>query len=238
MRSRPYIGNVLRPLLLFPFEHLWILLAACAAAAIVIGRKTPRAWDVFSCDNCGSATCEGCADSETGLRLCSHCARVISGLSSVKVMEALLRHRRQKMWIRANRRAVTWRSMFWPGSAFVYHGRLLGGTVLIFVNMAAFMALLCGGLCFDDFRALTESNPYWKVIGPLAVLVAGYLLSLRARSPQEPRNYRILPPEMWTETREQKTVVDEPAPVTESPAAEREPAEDAPVMEMGSFIDL
>jgi len=236
-RDHVYLSEVLRPYLLFPFERLWILLAASVAAAIMICRKAPRAWGVFRCDNCGSATCDNCADTETGLRLCSNCSRVISDLSSVKVMEALLRHRRHKMYARANRSAITWRSMFWPGASYVYHGQLHAGVILMLINMGALLILAWHGFYFKDYRALTISAPLWRTIAPIVVLSMGFVLSMKAKKPQNPRNYRILPPEMWIETRERENAGRKP-PDDEPPIPGPPPIVDKSMQPMGSFIDL
>jgi tetratricopeptide (TPR) repeat protein len=235
--ARIYLSDVLRPYLLFPFERLWILLVIGVACAIVIGAKSPRSWNVFRCDNCQSATCDMCADTETGLRLCSKCSNVISGLSSVKVMEALLRHRRQTVWARMNRRTFAWKNMFWPGASFVYRGQLFTGFVYILIGVWALMVLVWRGFYFEDFRAITISVSMWKVIPPLVVLSLGYILSLRARSQQEQRNYRILPPEMWTQVKERDTVKKEPV-MRQPPEPDECPPSENPAQPMGSFIDL
>lgn len=232
-----YLSDVLRPYLLYPFERLWIVLTIGIASAILIGAKFPRSWNVFRCDNCQSAACDICAETETGVRLCSNCSRVIKDLSSVKVMEALLRHRRQTVWARANRRTIAWKNMFWPGASFVYHGRLFAGFVFILVGVWALMVLCWRGFYFKDFHALTVSEPLWRVIAPLVVLSLGFLLSLKARNPQEQRNYRILPPEMWTQVKERDAVKEEP--VRQEPFEPDEfPSPENPAQPMGSFIDL
>ncbi len=237
-RTGIYLGEAMQPYLLFPFERLWILLVASVAAAITIGRRTPRAWKVFRCDNCGSATCDRCADTETGLQLCNNCSRVISGLSSVKVMEALLRHRRQKMWARANRSAITWRSMFWPGASYVYHGQLSTGFMLILVNLGALLFLAWRGFYYKDYRSLTVSYPLWKTVAPLVVLSIGFLLSLKAKKTQKPRNYRILPPELWIETKDRETELKKPVDEKSPGPGPPPPAPNETAEPMGSFIDL
>jgi tetratricopeptide (TPR) repeat protein len=233
-----YLDEAMRPFLLFPFEWLWILLTASVAAAIAIGMRAPGAWNVFHCDNCGSAACDICADTETGLRLCNDCARVIGGLSSVKVMEALLRHRRQKMWMRVNRRSVTWRSMFWPGASFVYHGQSFTGVILVLISTAAFLVLVWHGFYFKDYRSFTISGPLWKTVAPIAVLSTGFLLSLKAKNSQKPRNYRILPPEMWIETKERENAPAEPANDDPPEPVKPPPVPDEAAQPMGSLIDL
>lgn len=233
-----YLGEAMQPYLLFPFEWLWILLAVSVAAAVTVSRRAPDAWNVFRCDNCGSATCDKCADTETGVQLCNNCARVISGLTSVKVMEALLRHRRQKMRVRADRGAITWRSMFWPGASFVYHGQLSTGVVLILINVGALLVLAWHGFYFKDYRSITISGPLWKTIAPIAVLSMGYLLSLKTRKYQKLRNYRILPPETWIETKEREIALKEPVNDNPSESGSPPPVPDESAQPMGSFIDL
>ncbi len=189
------VSEVLQPFTLFPFHRIWILLLATMIIAPIISRSTPASWKVFRCDNCGTATCTECSDAETGIRLCSSCSGVIEGLSSLKVMEALLRHKRQKIGDERNRRN-RWKIYLVPGASYIYHGYVFSGAIVLVAGACAFLSLAWGGFYFKDPRIFYLHMSLWKIIIPTALLVLGYFVSLRVKAPPEPRNYRILPPEL------------------------------------------
>ncbi|MBN1884064.1 MAG: tetratricopeptide repeat protein [Candidatus Krumholzibacteriota bacterium] len=188
----------LRPWLLLPFDRLWIVLVAALLAAMTLRGRFPSAWRVFRCENCGRATCEICAGTNLGIALCPDCAGVVGGLSSVKVMEALLRHRRQK---RASARSNAMRlaRFFWPGAAAIIGGRTRSGILGAAVAIAALMLLAWRGPFFRDPRSIDVYTPIWMAALPAAILLFGWLAAARRRRPEEPRNYRILPPDVRVE---------------------------------------
>jgi tetratricopeptide (TPR) repeat protein len=204
-RHNVLMSEVLRPLLLFPFEWLWTLLAASVMAAMIIAWKLPEAWHIERCDNCGGATCAACQNTQTGIRLCSDCAGVISGLRSGKVQEALLRTRRQKLAARRQRSRPR-KTLLFPGVSYAYHGKTLSGMALSLAGAGAIALLAWRGAYFKDPRSMNPAWPLWNMIPPLAALAAAYLLSFRARAPQEQNRYHVLPAEMRTQ--DQGPVVD------------------------------
>jgi len=196
------MSEVLQPYLLFPFGWLWALLAASLGVAMIIARKLPAAWRIERCDNCGSVTCAACQDTQTGIRLCRDCTAVIRGLKSVKVMEALLRTRRQK--VAATRlRSRSRKTLLFPGVSHTYHGRILSGMALSFAAAGAIALLVWRGAYFKDPRSMSPAWPLGNMIPPLAALAAAYLLSLRAKAPQEQSRYHVLPAEMRMQEQEQ-----------------------------------
>jgi len=194
-RDNILLSEIFQPILLFPFHKLFMLLAGTIVIMFFISIRIPRRKRVFRCDNCGGATCPTCADTETGIALCRDCAGVIEGLSSIKVMEALLRHRRQKLRASRNKRH-RWKTLFFPGAAFIYNGKILTGIFIISINIGALISLVSKGFFFTDPAVLSVSTPLWKLIAPIVVLAMSYVISLGVQSQQEPRNYRILPPEL------------------------------------------
>ncbi|UCF04824.1 MAG: tetratricopeptide repeat protein [bacterium] len=188
-------SEVLQPYLLFPFHRLWILLAVTMVMAAVVGKRIPKSWRAFRCDNCSMAACPECASSETGLHLCKSCASTIDGLTSVKVMEALLRHRRQKMSTKTGTRSA-WRFIIFPGAPCIGHGKTTTGMVVALLNVGALMLLICNGFYFKDPQVIVLSTPLWKYIVPPVFMLLSWVLSARARVQSESRNYRILPAEM------------------------------------------
>jgi tetratricopeptide (TPR) repeat protein len=209
------IDEVLRPFLLFPFQWLWALFAASLCAAMIVARKLPEAWHVERCENCGSATCSACEDMQAGLRLCSGCADIIKDLSSVKVMEALLRTRRQRV-ASARQRSHRRRTLFFPGASHVYYGRTGPGVVLSLVGAGSVALLVWRGAYFTDPGAMSDGRSLWNMLFPLAALCIAYIVSFRVRAPQEPRNYRIFPTEMHLH--ERAVAKEKEQPKTEAPA--------------------
>ncbi len=194
------IGEMLQPYLLFPFQWLWLLFAASLCAATILSRKLPEAWHVERCENCGSATCSACENAQTGIRLCRECADVIKDLGSVKVMEALLRTRRQRV-SSARQRSHRRRTLFFPGASHVYYGRTAPGIALSLIGAGAVAILAWKGAYFKDPGAMNIVQPLWKMLFPLGALCAAYIASFRVKAPQEPRNFRVFPPEMRLQER-------------------------------------
>ncbi len=194
------IGEMLQPYVLFPFQWLWLLFAASLCAAIIVSRKLPDAWHVERCENCGSATCSACENAQTGIRLCRDCADVIKDLGSVKVMEALLRTRRQRI-ASARQRSHRRRTLFFPGASHLYYGRTAPGVALSLVGAGAVAVLVWRGVYFKDPGAMNVVQPLWMMLFPLGALCAAYVASFRVKAPQEPRNFRVFPPEMRLQER-------------------------------------
>jgi tetratricopeptide (TPR) repeat protein len=194
------ISEMLQPYVLFPFQWLWLLFAASLCAALILARKLPEAWHVERCENCGGATCSACEDAQTGIRLCRDCAEVIKDLGSVKVMEALLRTRRLRV-ASVRQRSHRRRTLFFPGASHLYYGRTAAGVALSLVGAGAVAILVWRGAYFKDPGAMNMVQPLWKMLFPLGALCAAYIASFRVKAPQEPRNYRVFPPEMRLQER-------------------------------------
>ncbi|MCX5753876.1 MAG: tetratricopeptide repeat protein [Candidatus Krumholzibacteria bacterium] len=199
-RRKILIGEMLGPYLLFPFPWLWLLFAASLCAAMILARKLPLTWHVERCENCGSATCAACGNMQTGIRLCRDCAAVIKDLGSVKVMEALLRTRRQRV-ASARQRSHRRRTLFFPGASHLYYGRTAPGVALSLVGAGAVAILVWKGAYFKDPGAMNTVQPLWMMLFPLGALCAAYIASFRVKAPQEPRNFRVFPPEMRLQER-------------------------------------
>ncbi len=225
------LDEILRPWILFPFHRLWLLLIGALLSAVVLGRITPSSWKVSSCENCGQATCRDCVDTETGIDLCRDCSGVIKDLSSIKVMEALLRHKRQRIISRRSSRNRR-RTMFLPGAAKVFSDKAWSGALILFINFNALLFLVWGGFYFSDPRGFGASSPLWKTIPPLVVMGAAILLTLRTKIPQETRNFRVLPAEFKAEIEEKEQREEKYTETPETVAAERN-ADDP----FGAFLD-
>jgi hypothetical protein len=204
-RRSVLLSEMLQPYLLLPFQWLWVLLLMSITAAVILTWKLPEAWLVGRCDNCGKPTCTACADTRMGIRLCPSCAEVIKGLSSIKVMEALLRTRRQKIAAIRQKTRRSWKLLFFPGVSHTYHGRILSGASLSFLGTAAISLFALRSSYLNDPRSMNIVEPVWNVAPPVAALVACYLLSLRAkRVLQEQSKYHIIPNEIRWQQEEQE----------------------------------
>ena len=218
----------MRAWLLVPFDRLWIALLAAFVAALVLPRAAPGDWRVYRCGNCGRATCDRCAGTDLGIALCPDCAGVVGGLSSVKVMEALLRHRRQK---HDGRRSVSMRiaRWCWPGSAAVLDGGVITGTLRAGVSIAAATILARLGPWFRDPRSIDVFTPAWLVVLPAALILLGWIAAARRKPEADGRNYRVLPPDL-------RIAAEERRPAATSEAAQSEPAPAAPEP-LDAFLD-
>jgi tetratricopeptide (TPR) repeat protein len=242
-RDRLLLGDMLQPYLLFPFQYVWVLFLASIAAALLLGWRLPAAWRVTRCDSCRMPACPSCADTQFGILLCPDCASVIRGLTGVKVMEALLRHRRQRV---AGLMSTRWRArtLFFPGVSHAYQGRPFVGMLLALVSAGAIECLIFQGGPFKDPSLANVPGSLWKALAPIAVLALAWFFAWRVKVPKETWNYHILPPEMRTQEQEKKAPPFEPEPAPEPkrfqpevaprPAAKPEMAEAIGEIEKGS----
>lgn len=194
-RDRVILSEMLQPWLLLPFHRLWILLAAAVAAGVAIARASRVDRRKLRCDNCGRATCPRCSDTLHDARLCADCADIVRDLSSIKVMEALLRTRRQKVFA-ARSRGYRWRTIVFPGMGHACFGSTFTGFALAFAASASVAGLAWRGLYFKNPLEMNGGEPAWEIALPLLVLAAACAIGLRARPPQEERNYHLFPAEV------------------------------------------
>jgi hypothetical protein len=186
------LDGIFRPWLLFPLRWMWLLLAAAVTAGVILAKNVPGSWEVFFCTNCGLTTCSDCADTDTGITLCHNCTAAISGLSSTKVMEALLRHRRQK--VRSIRSRGGWLKMkVVPGSSKIMLGSIWSGMFIMAVAACASFTLIWNGAYLGDPRGAGSAAPLLQRIAAAVVIVLCWLATIRSRRKREQVNYRILP---------------------------------------------
>ena len=186
---------VFRPLAFIPIGWLWILLPAAILLSFIISRAAPAEWKIFHCDNCNKTVCSGCVDTSRGIDLCSECAAVVEGLSSVKVMEALLRRRRQNKagefikW--------KWRLLrIVPGGAHILRGKTVAGLIIMTIFSISVNLLLRNGFYFKDPRLIFTPDSPWRIILPVSAIAFLYVVSLRLSKPEGSRRYYILPQEL------------------------------------------
>jgi hypothetical protein len=177
---------------------------------MLMARALPEAWRIAPCDNCGGGTCSQCEDTQTGIRLCPDCAGVIKGLTSIRVMEALLRNKRLKTGS-PRHDTSPWKTMFFPGISRTLGGDILAGFMLSFLGAGAIACLAWNGGCFKDPLLMSVSAPVWNILLPCAVLIAAWVLSRRRSVQREPRNYHVFPAEIrMQETKKAADTHEEP----------------------------
>ncbi len=219
------LDGIFRPYLLFPLKWVWLLLAIAVAAGIILARAVPSSWKVFFCSNCSLTTCPDCSDTETGITLCHNCATAIGGLSSVKVMEALLRHRRQKVRSRGNRGRWLKMSVV-PGSSKIILGSAGKGIFIMSIAAGAVFMLIWNGFYLNDPRSAGSAAPLIHQATAATIITLCWLSTFRSRKPREQINYRILPQDYRVEKPvEKKPAARQTLDLGDEPADTREGAE-------------
>ena len=152
-----------------------IVLVALALAMLLCRLINPEAL-TFQCSNCGKLTCNACCSDERDMSLCRECAKTIESVSSEKVVEALLRQRRQTALVR-RRKSAKLTSMVLPGVRDVGYGHILRGVSIALVFSVSVVYLLTGGSVLRDPTALGTHPPLWRMFAAAAAIIAAYAYS-------------------------------------------------------------
>ncbi|NIO00922.1 MAG: tetratricopeptide repeat protein [Candidatus Latescibacteria bacterium] len=184
------LGNVLLPLTRFSLRtSAWILIIAFIFAFSiyrVIGRRKLT----FQCSNCGELTCTECCNDERGGAYCKSCAEAIEGVFSEKVVEALLRQRRQSVIVK-RRKSTRLLTPWLPGIRDIYFGRILRGAVLAFFFSLAMIFLWSKGMIIKDWTSITTQIPIWKTILSASAIALTYAFSIFPKRTFDSRSFRI-----------------------------------------------
>jgi len=183
------VGDALSPLLGFsPRTSAWMLFLALAVSVALSRVLKPRHL-AFQCSNCGELMCETCGDSERGSFICAGCHEVIKEVTSEKVVDALLRSRRQKVVVRRRKRVrgATW---WLPGLRDIFYGNLSRGLGLSFLFSVSIVALWTRGYPIPHWNSLNVPSSMWHWVVPAVVVVITYISSLASKGHVEMRNYR------------------------------------------------
>jgi tetratricopeptide (TPR) repeat protein len=184
-----FISEMLQPLLRMPTRTCaWLLLGALFLAVMLAPLFKKRNL-TFQCSNCGDLTCDNCCEDTGGTYLCDSCAGVIDGVSSDKVVEALLRQRRQGVLVR-RRKAIRMLTVWLPGMRDIYYGRLTRGLILTLIFALSVIGLWTKGLIVKDWNSLVNTVFLWKWIVPAAGIVIAYAYTVFSKRYLEVRNYR------------------------------------------------
>ncbi|MGH7947602.1 MAG: tetratricopeptide repeat protein, partial [Candidatus Binataceae bacterium] len=162
------------------------MVLAFAASRVLKNRKL-----AFQCANCGELTCEGCCNDELGSVICQTCGKTVDGVASDRVLEALLRQRRQSVIVR-RRKSIRWSTMWLPGLRHVFYGRFVSGFAVAAGFAASALALWTRGNIFPFWDSIEYGAPLWKWIVPGFGVVISYAVALLSRQLFEARNTRTV----------------------------------------------
>jgi tetratricopeptide (TPR) repeat protein len=184
-----FLSQMLQPLTRFSARSsAWMLFGALLLAAI-LSSAFKRKSLTFQCSNCGELTCDNCCEDMGGTYLCESCAGVIDGVSSEKVIEALLRQRRHSVLVR-RRKAIRLLTLWLPGMRDLYYGRITRGVLLTLTFSLSVIQLWSKGYIVKDWNTMVTTVGLWKWMLPSAGIVITYLMSVFSKRYLEVRNYR------------------------------------------------
>jgi tetratricopeptide (TPR) repeat protein len=171
-----------------PRLGFWVTIGALVLA-LFQSRVVKRKMLAFQCSNCGEITCDGCCKDDRGSVICQGCAKASTGVTSDKVLEALLRQRRQTVVVR-RRKAVRWTTVWLPGLRHIFYGRFVAGFFVAAVFSFAALMLWTRGYPLPQWQSLPTVTPLWKWIVPGAVVAISYWVALVSKQRYEVRNTR------------------------------------------------
>ena len=183
------IDQVMTPFTRFsPQISAWILLGALLLA-LIISKVLRRKHLAFQCSNCGRLTCDSCCNHDRGMYICQACAQVIHGVTSSKVVDALLRQRRQAIVIK-RRKSLRLLALAPPGVHHIYYGRLGRGILLGAVFCLCLIQLWSRGFVIPHWNALMVEMPIWKWVVPAVGLAWMLAISVFSKGYYEVRHSR------------------------------------------------
>ena len=166
----------------------WIAAAALTLMLVLRG-VAKRKNLAFQCSNCGELACSKCCEDARGSVICQACSDVVAGVSSDKVVEALLRQRRQSVVVR-RRRSMRWVTLWLPGLRHIFFGRFVSGFFIAALFSFSALMLWTRGYPVPDWNSLPAGTPLWKWILPGVGVAISYWKALTARQRYEVRNTR------------------------------------------------
>jgi len=168
----------------------WIIVGAMVVA-LVVNRVVKRHRLAFQCSNCGEIACNNCCSEDHGSVVCQACAQAVHGVTSDKVLEALLRQRRQSVIVR-RRKSIRWTTMWLPGVRHVYYGRFASGLAVASLFAGSVYALWTRGYAFPNWSSLPMATPLWMWILPVLGIVLSYAIAVMSRQLFEVRATRAM----------------------------------------------
>ncbi len=153
-----------------------ILLLLTLAAAVILSRLVKPEKLTFQCSNCGNLTCNTCCSNDRDMSLCADCAETIKTVSSEKVVDALLRQKRQSVLVR-RKKSTRVVSMLLPGIRDIFYGRVGRAVFVAGLFSISLTFLIFRGAIVKDPFAVVVQTPLWKLILPVIGIVFSYVLA-------------------------------------------------------------
>ncbi len=171
-----------------PQVGFWIMLGAMVIV-LVLSRAITQRHLAFQCSNCGELACDGCCKDDRGSVICQACNEAVAGVTSDKVMDALLRQRRQSVVVR-RRKSIRWSTVWLPGLRHIFYGKLSDGFMVAVLFSFSALMLWTRGFPLADWHSIAHETPLWKWIVPGFGVLASYYQALASRQRYEVRNTR------------------------------------------------
>jgi len=121
--------------------------------------------------------------------VCSACGKVVRGVTSDKVLEALLRQRRQSVLVK-RRKSIKWVTMWLPGVRHLFYGRMFSGMVVATLFAGCAVSFIASGYILPRWSSLDYPTPLWQWILPALGIVLSYTIAVMSRQLYEVRQTR------------------------------------------------
>ncbi len=183
------LGGMLQPVMRMPAQTAAIILLASMLLSLVLMKVLPKRFLAFQCANCGAITSERTCNQDHGMLICYSCATTVAGVSSDRVLEALLRQRRHGVLVK-RRRAARWQTNWLPGVRAAVYGKLGRGITLAALFSVSLLQLWSRGYLVKDWQMINTPTPWWQWVLPALGIILSYLWSFAAKPIKEVRNQR------------------------------------------------
>jgi Tfp pilus assembly protein PilF/TM2 domain-containing membrane protein YozV len=167
----------------------FVIVVAALLLSLIGARFVKPLKVAFQCSNCGEMTCSGCCSDTNGTILCKACGKVVGGVTSDKVLEALLRQRRQSVIVK-RRKSIKLATMWVPGVRHFYYGRMVSGIAVATLFAGCLVSFLASGYILPRWSSLDYSTPLWQWILPALGVILTYTIAVMSRQLYEMRSTR------------------------------------------------
>jgi tetratricopeptide (TPR) repeat protein len=147
--------------------------------AVALARLINPETLTFQCSNCGKLTCNNCCVADRETALCRECATSVETVTSEKVVEALLRQKRQAVVVH-RRRSARVASMVLPGVRDIHYGHVTRGLGLVAFFSVSIVVCFTGGLSPAGGVTLGTFS-LWKLALGIAGIAVSFILSARSK---------------------------------------------------------
>jgi Tfp pilus assembly protein PilF len=185
-----HLWSILLPITRFtPRLSAWLLTCALLLSLLFL-RMINRRKLAFQCANCGELTCDGCCKDEDGRDFCESCAEAVEGVSSEKVISALLRRRRQAVIVK-RRKSVRLLTSLVPGVRDIYYGRIMRGAAIAALFSFSLILLWSRGMIIQEWNTIATQVPAWKLFFYAGTGLFAIVLSIFSKPPYDSKALRV-----------------------------------------------